>query len=99
MFTFTIRPDAGEEYELKATSRDVYMWERTGKGRTLHGFMEAFSLSACYEIAHIAARRQQTYAGTLEEFAQSVDLDFREDAQEPEPDPTQPAASHAGSSS
>lgn len=90
---FTIRPDNGEEYELKATSRDVYMWERTGRDRSLQSFMSDISLSACYEIAHIAARRQQTFAGTLEEFAASHDLDFREEQVEEEPDPTQPGAS------
>lgn len=93
MFTFTVRPDQGEEYELKAASRDVYVWERSGKGRTLSAFMEAFAISSCYELAHIAARRQQTFAGTLEEFASSHDLDFREDEQDDEPDPSQPAPS------
>lgn len=96
MFTFTVRPDAGEEYELKATSRDVYVWERTGKGRTLRGFLESVSMASCYELAHIAARRQQTFTGTLAEFADTHDLDFREDEQDGEPDPTRPAPSPGG---
>ena len=92
MFIFTIRPDNADEYELKATSRDVYVWERTGKGRTLQTFMENLSLASCYEIAHIAARRQQTHAGTLAEFAASCDLDFEEEAAGgDEPDPSPPA--------
>ena len=95
MFIFTIRPDAGESYELKATSRDVYVWERAGRDRTLQSFMENLSLEACYQVAHIAARRQGTFAGTLEDFAASHDLDFREEEDE-EPDPSQPAPSPGG---
>lgn len=94
MFRFTIRPDEGEEYEVRATSRDVYVWERSGQGRTLQTFMENVSLETCYQLAHIAARRQQMHTGTLAEFAASCDLDFEEEAADGgdgEPDPSRPA--------
>lgn len=85
MFTFTVTPDDGEPYKLVAKHRDVLKWERAGKG-TLNGFRENPSLMAISEIAHIAARRQQMFTGTLQEFEDSVDLDFEGDE---EPDPTQ----------
>lgn len=87
MFTFTIHPDAAPEYELKATSRDLYVWERTGRDRSLAKLLESASIASCYELAHITAVRLGKFTGSLDAFAATNDLEFRE---EEEPDPTQP---------
>lgn len=89
MIEFTVKPDGGDEYQVTATSRDVYVWEKVSKG-SLAQLQGNVNMTAMYQIAHLASKRQQLYTGTLAEFTESCDLDF-EDL--PEPDPTQPEAS------
>ncbi|OLL69839.1 hypothetical protein Ae168Ps1_6396c [Pseudonocardia sp. Ae168_Ps1] len=88
MFTFEVVPDGGESYELVAASRDVVVWERTGKGRSLQQLTENLRMSDLYEVAHLAARRQGRFDGSLEDFIGSVDLNL-DGAAEPE-GPTRP---------
>lgn len=88
MFTFTVTPDNGEAFEVKAGSRDVLTWERTGKGKNLMTLRDGLAMGDLYRLAHIAARRQGLFNGDLKEFETTVELDFEEDD---EPDPTQPA--------
>jgi len=91
MFTFTVKPDGSEEadwFEIQAVSRDVYQWEHTGRGRNLKVLDEQLSMTAMYEIAHIAGRRLGLVDVALAEWVRTHDLDFEQDA---EPDPTQPA--------
>lgn len=90
MITFTIRPDGGKPYPLTATSRDVFVYEKTNKGKSFASIMNDLHMSDMYGLAHLAARRQQLFAGTLAEFAESCDLDMEDDD---EADPTQPEAS------
>ncbi len=86
MFTFSVRPDDGEEFRVTATSRDIVVWEKTAQGRTFADLAKA-AMSDFYGSAYIAARRQGLFEGTRKDFDASVDLDVEEDD---EPDPTQP---------
>lgn len=88
MFTFTVKPDGGDPFEVTAGTRDVLKWERTTKGASLGQLKEGVTLGALYRIAHIAAVRQRLFAGTLVEFEETCELEFDEDD---EPDPTRPA--------
>ncbi len=71
MFTFKITPPDGDARLLVADSRDVWVWEHAGRGRSLRGFLANLNMSDCYALAHIACRRQQLFSGTLDEFASS----------------------------
>lgn len=90
MIEFTVVPDGGETYVVTATSRDVFVWEKLGKGRSLSQMKANLHMADMYQLAHLASKRQQLFAGSLEEFTDSCDLQFEEDD---EPDPTQPEAS------
>ena len=87
MITFKVTPDAGEPYEVTATSRDAYVWEKTGRGKTVKTALESGSIVDLTEIAYYACRRQGHFTGSLKEFAETHDIDA---AEEDEPDPTQP---------
>lgn len=96
MFEFKVIPDGGEPYELTATSRDVYTWERTSKGRNLRTLRDGIAMADLYELAWIAARRQGlTTLDNPRAFADSADLEFEEEDQE-EPDPTNQDRSATG---
>ena len=94
MFTAYVVLEDGEEIDIRVEIRDVGFWERAGKGRSLARFQADVSITAVQEMAHLAARRQQLYTGTLTEF-QELDLTFD---MEEEPDPTRQGPS-AGPSS
>lgn len=78
MFTFNVKPDEGDEFEVEATSRDVVMWEKTGKGRSLSKVANDPNMTALYELAHLASRRTKQFDGSLDEFIASVDIDVQE---------------------
>lgn len=88
MFTFTVRPDGLDEFEAKATSRDVVKWEAGGKGRSVTKLTENLHMGDLYDLAFVACQRQGLFDGDIREFRDSVDLDFQEDE---EADPTRPA--------
>jgi hypothetical protein len=91
MIDFTIRPDDGEPYELKAGTRDVYVWEKADpKNRSVSKLLGDVSVMAMYQLAHVAAYRQQMFNGTLDEFVGSNELDF---TTAEAADPTPPAPS------
>lgn len=90
MFEFKVRPDHAEPYEVTATSRDVLVWERTTKGRTLQALAGDPAMVDMYKIAFLASQRQGMFHGTQQEFEAQCEIDFED---EPEPDPTQPEAS------
>jgi hypothetical protein len=100
MFSFIIVPDADgvERFELTAGMRDIRMWEKTRRGRSLGQMNDPSKASATvlFEIAHTAASRQGLVPSGLtdDEFAERYDiemLDDEEDSAEAE-DPTPPAA-------
>lgn len=80
LFTFTIRPEVGEAYELEATSRDVLNWEKTTKGASLSKFEREATITDIYKIAHFAAVRTQQFTGPLNDWENSVDIEFDQDA-------------------
>jgi hypothetical protein len=95
MITFKVTPDGGDPYELVATSRDVYVWEKKGKDRTFFSLMKSMSMVSLYELCHVAAKRQQTFSGTLDEFVESHTLEIESSDDELDVndlDPTQLAA-------
>lgn len=89
MFLFKLTPDGGDEFEVVAGTRDVLMWERTAKGRSLGAFTNELKMADLYEMAYIAAKRQGKWDGNRADFEDTMELDFEE---EKEPaDPTRPA--------
>lgn len=89
MMEFTVKPDGDDPYKLEATSRDVFIWEKVTKN-SLGKLQGDISMTAMYQLAHIAAKRLQLFTGTLDEFVACCDLDFEQPANV---DPTQPGAS------
>lgn len=87
MINFKVMPDDGEPFEITANSRDIYVWERTHRGKTLGSVIENQPIADLYEIAHQAMRNQRGYAGTLQEF---IDTHLIDKSLEPQADPTQP---------
>jgi hypothetical protein len=96
MMTFKVIPDGGEPYQVTAHSRDVLVWEKSGKGRTFSQLADHLSMTDMYGLAYTAARRQGMSTGTLQDFEQSVDMmpvDVDgEDDEDPDPTPAAPSA-------
>lgn len=97
MINFTIKPDPGfgDEFEVTATSRDIYMWEKTSKGRTFTVLMNDMSMVDMFRIAYFAAARQKLWSENEASFTANVDLTFSE---ADEVDPTNPVRSREISS-
>jgi hypothetical protein len=90
MIDFKVQPEHGEAFEVKADSRDIYVWEKAGRGRSMAKLLSDLHMTELYQVAHIAARRQQLFMGSLDEFAECV-LHFETDDDEGEDaDPTRP---------
>lgn len=90
MIDFTIKPDGGEPYEVKAGTRDVLLWEKTSKGRSFAHLMNDLRMQDMYKLAHIAAKRQGMFTGPLDDFESTCELSFEEAE---EVNPTQREAS------
>lgn len=71
LVAFTIYPDDGEPFRLNCDSRDVSLWERTLKGRSLGSLESNPSMTALEELAHMGMRCQGLYEGNLDAFRQS----------------------------
>lgn len=93
--TIKITPDDGEPYELKVTARDALLWERTGKDNpSILAYLSYPSMIEAYRLAHIVAKREQRFDGSLKEFEASHELALvTMMSADEEPDPTQSAAS------
>lgn len=91
MFTFNVSPDGGAPFTVRATSRDIVVWEKTtAGGRNFSSLAEA-SMTDFYGIAYVASRRQGLTDLDRRSWDDGVDIeDISEDA---EPDPTPPEAS------
>lgn len=60
MFDLRIAPDDGEPFDVKAGMRDVVMWEKTHRGRSLSQLGDGgLSAGMVYELAFSACQRQQ----------------------------------------
>lgn len=90
MFLFKLTPDGGDTFEVRATTRDVLMWEKTAKGRSLSALMNELRVADMYEIAYVSAKRQGLWDDNRAEFESRVDLDFEEE--KGSADPTTPGA-------
>ena len=75
IITITVQPDDGEPFEVKAGTRDVYLWEKSNRGKTFAQLMADTAIGDIYQIAHIAARRQGLFHGDLLEFTQTCELE------------------------
>lgn len=101
MFDFKVTPDDGDEFTVTADSRDVLVFERASKGRTLANLVEDKSYVDLYRLAHIASKRQGKFTGPLDEFEQTCVLDTvgdEEDDEEGGGDPTRTGRSTGRSS-
>jgi hypothetical protein len=79
MFELRLTPDStGETFDVSAGMRDVVMWEKTHRGRSLAQIGEG-NLSAVmiYELAFAACRRQQLIPRELteQEFNDTYEID------------------------
>jgi len=85
MFNFRLTPDDGETIDVVASMRDVRMWEKTHKGRSLGQLSDGAGISATilYELGFTAAKRGQSIPSGLTEddFADRYDLEVETDEQ------------------
>lgn len=86
MFTFKVKPDDADEFEVTAGTRDVLVWERTTKGASFGAVGQGdLKMVDLYKIAHIASRRLGLFTGDLKAFEETCEITFEEEG---EPDPT-----------
>lgn len=90
MFTFRVKPDIGEPFDLTVSSRDVVMWEKMDRNNTITRLEANPSMVDLYWVTHIAAKRQNLFPGVLAEWENSVDLEPL-DSDLKSSDPTRPA--------
>jgi hypothetical protein len=88
VISFKLQPDGGDEFEVKAQTRDILNWEKTTKGASFGQLAEDMKLEHMYKIAYIAGKRLGLVEGGLADFEATHDLVFE---MEEEPDPTQSA--------
>lgn len=88
MFTFTLTERSTDTVlKIEADTGDVYFWEKTHHGKSLNSLMESKSMVDLYELAHVAAKRQDMFDGSVDALARGYALDMEDDDQA-EPDPT-----------
>lgn len=90
MLDFKVTPENGQPFEVTATTRDIYRWEKTTRGASFGKLREDQHMVDLYKIAYFAATRQGMWSGTLAEFEDTCDLDILNKSEEEEPDPTPP---------
>lgn len=88
MIDFTVVKDDGDRYDVKATARDILVWEKGGNGRNFTSLLTSLPLTDLYRIAYIASARKSLFDGKLADFEKDCDLVFEVSD---EPDPTQKA--------
>lgn len=91
MFEFEVSPDGAEPFALKARWRDVVVWEKSGRDRSMGTLMTDMRAAWLDELAHLAATRQGLYSGTYAEWAANVDLDLVASGEQPDPTPQDPS--------
>lgn len=84
----TIRPDGEDPYDVDPTSRDMLLWERGGRGRSLSRLHSDPSVADLYALAHVTARRAGKIGMSVElaEFEASVDVESTVDTTDDGPD-------------
>jgi len=94
MIKLQVTPDTGDPFVVDVGSRDILVWERTAKGKSLGQLQDNPQMGDLYRLAHITARRTGLYAGDLDSFETSCDiqeLGDKSDDEDGEGGPTQPA--------
>ena len=100
MITFTLTPDYGDPLVVEADSRDIFVWEKTNKGKSLGQLKDNLLMGDMYPIAHIAAKRLgEDVPGKLDDFVKAYKLDWDEDEAESAADPADPTQSAASAES
>jgi hypothetical protein len=69
----------GKTASVEVTSQDVYRWEKGGRGRTMAQMYENMSITAMYQLGHLACRRLGSFAGNLDEFIDTHVIDINKD--------------------
>lgn len=90
MHHFEVTPDGGDPYRVSTASRDVLQWERTTKGASLSDLLARPNMTDLYKLAWLASKREGHFGGTVKDFEDRCELELV-DAEDEEPDPTQPA--------
>jgi len=75
MFTFEIRPDGAEPYEVTAGSRTITHWERTGRNRSIGQLDTNPRMTDLEELAYLAAYRAGRFTGSLDDFRETCDFE------------------------
>lgn len=88
MFNFTITDDTGESHAVKATARDIVMWERTTRGASMAQLKEAMRYTDLYKIAYFAAKRTGVVDGSEATFMEVWDLAVETEQDDESADPT-----------
>lgn len=73
---FEVTPEGGAPWKVCAFTRDALVWEKAGRGRVVGQLADETTarLQDFYELAHIAARRQGLFHGTLAELEATCDV-------------------------
>jgi hypothetical protein len=76
MYDFLVIPDDGDVWRVTAESRDILVWERTGRGNVFAELAESPSMTAMYHLAWLASRRLGHLNGstTLKQFEESYTI-------------------------
>jgi hypothetical protein len=69
----------GNTVNVEVTSQDVYRWEKGGRGRTMSQMYENMSITAMYQLGHLACRRLGSFVGNLDEFIDTHVIDINKD--------------------
>lgn len=96
--TFRLTPDVGEPYEVRASGRDIYVWETRYPDKTVSGLWARLAMVDLYTLAHTAAQRQGLFTGSLNDFVTTHEIDFDTDESAADPFPPAPSPIPASSS-
>ena len=91
LIKFDVTPEGGDTFRVEALSRDVLTWEKRHRDNSFARLRDNLTMTAQYQLAHIAARRAGLYADDLATFEATCDLMPVDDEEsESEVDPTSP---------
>ncbi|TDP97647.1 hypothetical protein [Labedaea rhizosphaerae] len=77
----TVRFDDDPENPIESvvSSRDIYKWEKSGRGRSMSNLGSGnLRMSDVYELTHIALGRRKLWSGSLEDLVDGADIDVKD---------------------
>lgn len=77
MFSFTVKPDGGEAFEVEATSRDIVRWEGMSRNNSVGALQENLRMTDLVNLCWYAADRQGFTSLDRLAFADLVDVSFK----------------------